>query len=503
MGSDLNYAARYQAAIMDTFGPAKAIFVKGDGAELWDADGKRYLDGLAGIAVNALGHAHPALVAAIGGQVATLGHISNFFASPPQIELAERLLALAQAPVGSRVFFTNSGTEANEAAFKMARRIPMPCEEKNCRCEKNCHCGPGDSCHCEKNCHCGLDPQSPRQTGAEQTCTCGHSSCHCGHNSCHCGLDPQSPPETRSRVLALEHSFHGRSTGALALTYNPAYREPFTPLAAGVEFLPVSSSHDPLATLRAAFDPALPPVAALFVEPIQGEGGVIPLPPGYLQLARELTTQAGALLIYDEVQTGIGRTGTWFAHLNPAVVAPFDEEPQSGNSTPDPLAVQPDVMTLAKGLGGGFPIGAVIAFGPRAASLLGRGQHGTTFGGNPMATAAGLAVLDTIVADDLLANTNQVGYELVESLLGLENPAIAEVRGAGLLLAVVLKSDIAPQVAMQALELGLIVNPVAPNTIRIAPPLIFTSAQAAELVAILNRAINLVATTLPASEGSA
>ncbi|MCL1872264.1 MAG: acetylornithine transaminase [Promicromonosporaceae bacterium] len=385
---------RYTHAVMDTFGPPQRVLVRGEGSYVWDADGKRYLDLLAGIAVNALGHAHPTLTAAISAQMGTLGHVSNFFGTPTQIALAERLLHLAQAPAGSRVFFTNSGTEALEAAFKMTRRV-----------------------------------QPGGQTG---------------------------------RVLALEGAFHGRSMGALALTAKQAYREPFEPLPGGVEHVAFGDT----AALDEAFSAQAVaergPVAALVVEPVQGEAGVRPLPPGWLAHARRLTSDAGALLVLDEVQTGMGRTGAWFAYQHPEVGG----------------GVVPDVVTLAKGLGGGFPIGAVIAFGERAATLLGRGQHGTTFGGNPVAAAAALATIGVIERDGLLAQVREVGALLREEIELCGSPLVREVRGRGLLLAVVLNEPVASDVAAAALEAGLIVNAVAPDAIRLAPPLILTADQA-------------------------
>src|SRR5699024_2789305 len=287
--------------------------------------------------VNTLGHAHPALLSALTTQMGTLGHISNFFASAPQIELAEKLLELAQAPAGSGVFFANSGTEANETAFKIARRTGRP------------------------------------------------------------------------RILALSSSFHGRTMGALALTSKEAYRAPFEPLPGGVEFLPAGDEQ----ALAAALAPG--DVAAVFAEPIQGEAGVRPLAPEYLRALRRLTREHGTLLILDEVQTGIGRTGHWFAH----------------QALPD---VQPDVMTLAKGLGGGFPIGAVISYGPAVHDLLQPGQHGTTFGGNPLASAAALAVLGTILEDGLLEHVREVGAGFTRDVLALDHPLIEEVRGTGPLL---------------------------------------------------------------------
>lgn len=403
-GTDLGVAGwteRYTHAVMDTFGPPQRVLVRGEGAYVWDADGRRYLDLLAGIAVNALGHAHPTLTAAISAQLGTLGHVSNFFGTPTQIGLAETLLRLAQAPDGSRVFFTNSGTEANEAAFKMTRRV----------------------------------------------------------------LDADGRP--RTRVLALEGGFHGRSMGALALTSKAAYREPFEPLPGGVEFLPFGDT----AALEAAFAPAAVaergPVAALVAEPLQGEAGVRPLPPGYLALARRLTADAGALLVLDEVQTGMGRTGSWFAY----------QQPEVGGG------VVPDVVTLAKGLGGGFPVGAVVALGERAATLLGRGQHGTTFGGNPVAAAAALATIGVIERDGVLENVRRVGALLRDEILAGGSPLVREVRGRGLLLAVVLTEPVAADVAARALEAGFIVNPVAPDAIRLAPPLVLTAEQAREAAA--------------------
>ncbi|GAA4732669.1 acetylornithine transaminase [Isoptericola chiayiensis] len=387
----------YTGSVMDTFGPPQRILVRGDGCEVWDADGNRYLDLLAGIAVNALGHAHPTLTAAISAQLGTLGHVSNFFGTPAQITLAERLLQLAQAPAGSRVFFANSGTEANEAAFKMTRR-----------------------------------------TG-------------------------------RTRVLALEGGFHGRTMGALALTAKAAYREPFEPLPGGVEHLPFGDT----AALEEAFSAdavaARGEVAGLVVEPVQGEAGVRELPAGYLPLARRLTSDAGALLVLDEVQTGVGRTGEWFAHQHTDLGG----------------GIVPDVVTLAKGLGGGFPVGAVIAYGEGPAALLGRGQHGTTFGGNPVAAAAALATLGVLDRDRLLANATEVGETLRRAVAGQDNPLVAGVRGRGLLLAVELTRPVAADVARLALDAGFIVNPVAPDAVRLAPPLILTAEQALEFAAFL------------------
>jgi acetylornithine aminotransferase len=408
-GSVAAWTERYTHAVMDTFGPPQRVLVRGEGAYVWDADGKRYLDLLGGIAVNTLGHAHPTLTAAISAQLGTLGHVSNFFASPTQIALAERLLELAEAPEGSRVFFANSGTEANEAAFKMTRR-----------------------------------------TG-------------------------------RTRVIALAGSFHGRSMGALALTSKAAYREPFEPLPGGVEFVPFGD----LGALTAAFEASdeKGEVAAVFLEPIQGEAGVVPLPAGYLAAARELTTRYGALLILDEVQTGMGRTGAWFAHQIPEIGG----------------GIQPDVMTLAKGMGGGFPVGAVVAFGDGAARLLGPGQHGTTFGGNPVASAAVLATVGVIQRDGLLANVRTTGQHLRESIGALDHPLVVGARGAGLLLGIALAEPVAARVAQRALEAGFIVNPVAPDTVRLAPPYILTREQADDFVAFLG-ALPTTLTDVPPEE---
>lgn len=383
--SNAEWTAQYGSAIMDTFGLPQRVLVRGEGPYVWDADGKRYLDLLAGIAVNALGHAHPTLTAAISSQLGTLGHVSNFFGTPTQISLAHTLLNLAQAPSGSKVFFTNSGTEANEAIFKMARK-----------------------------------------TG-------------------------------RRRILALEGSFHGRTMGALALTYKEAYRAPFEPLPGGVEFLPFGD----IEALTAAFATDGDDVAMLIVEPLQGEAGVRPLPDGYLSAARTLTSAHGALLAIDEVQTGIGRTGKWFAHQIDHI----------GNG------VTPDVMSLAKGLGGGFPIGAVVAFGEQAATLLQRGQHGTTFGGNPVAAAAALATLGVINRDHVLDNVTALGAHIRNHFVEKPHPLITQARGEGLLIALQLSGDFSAQIAARALDAGFIVNAVNPSAIRLAPPLNLTVSQ--------------------------
>jgi acetylornithine/N-succinyldiaminopimelate aminotransferase len=377
---------RYGSALLGVFGTPRTVLSHGEGCYVWDVDGVRYLDLLAGIAVNALGHAHPAVVEAVSTQAGRLVHVSNFFTTTAQVELAERLLEVAGAPDGSAVFFTSSGTESVEAAVKLARR-----------------------------------------TG-------------------------------RTRIVAAEGAFHGRSTGALALTHKPSYREPFEPLLPGVVHVPYGDQ----AALRAAVTDE---VAALVLEPIQGEAGVIEADPAYLRLARELTTASGALLVLDEVQTGIGRTGSWFAFQQAGIV--------------------PDAITLAKGLGGGVPVGALVTFGPDVSALLAPGQHGTTFGGNPLACAAGLAVLDTIAKDGLLEHATAMGERLAEGVLALGHPLVAGVRGRGLHRAIVLTADTSAAVADRAHRAGFIVNPVQPDAVRITPPLVITAAQVDEFVAAL------------------
>ncbi|MET3173431.1 UNVERIFIED_ORG: acetylornithine/N-succinyldiaminopimelate aminotransferase [Arthrobacter sp. UYCu721] len=391
--SGADWLARYSTSLMGVFGTPQRVLVRGAGCLVWDADGKEYLDLLGGIAVNALGHAHPFVTSVISSQLATLGHVSNFFTSPTQIALAEKLLALTHAPVGSKVFFTNSGTEANEAAFKLARRN---------------------------------------------------------------GASPDGTTGKRTKIIALEGAFHGRTMGALALTAKEAYRAPFEPLPGGVVHIPFGD----VAALEEAIDET---VAAVFLEPIQGEAGVRPLPPGYLKAAREATTKAGALLILDEVQTGIGRTGKWLATEDAGIV--------------------PDAITLAKGLGGGFPIGALLTFGEQASSLLTAGQHGTTFGGNPVATAAALATLHTIESQRVLENVAVVGDYLRTGLAAVDG--VTEVRGEGLLIGFDLDAAVAPAVVTAGLDAGFIVNSPGPHTIRLAPPLVLTKDQAGTFLAAL------------------
>jgi acetylornithine/N-succinyldiaminopimelate aminotransferase len=389
------WLARYSNSLMGVFGTPQRVLVRGAGCLVWDADGKEYLDLLGGIAVNALGHAHPFVTSVISSQLATLGHVSNFFTSPTQIALAEKLLAITKAPAGSKVFFANSGTEAVEAAFKLARRNSSP-------------------------------------------------------------GNPGSEAKPRTKIIALEGAFHGRTMGALALTAKEAYRAPFEPLPGGVVHIPFGD----VDALRNAVDET---VAAVFLEPIQGEAGVRPLPAGYLQAAREATSKAGALLILDEVQTGIGRTGKWLASEDAGIV--------------------PDAVTLAKGLGGGFPIGALVTFGEKTSSLLTAGQHGTTFGGNPVATAAALATLHAIESQRVLDNVRAVGEHLRAKLSGVDG--VMEVRGEGLLIGFDLDAEVAPAVVTAGLNAGFIVNSPGPRTIRLAPPLILTAEQADRFIQAL------------------
>ena len=372
------WLGRYEESLLTVFGRPQLVLDHGDGAWVWDVEGRRYLDLVGGIAVNALGHNHPALVSAISKQAGQLVHVSNFYTSIPQVELAERILSVAGAPKGSAVFFCNSGTEALEAAIKLARR-----------------------------------------TG-------------------------------RTGIVAAEGAFHGRSTGALALTHKRAYREPFEPLLPGVSHVPWGD----VDALRAAVTAE---TSALVLEPIQGEAGVRAGGTAYLRAARDVTRDVGALLVLDEVQTGVGRTGSWFAFQQAGVV--------------------PDAMTLAKGLGGGVPIGALVTFGPEASGMLTTGMHGSTFGGNPLACAAGLAVLDTIAAEGLLGHAREAGEHLERRVLALGHPAVTGVRGAGLLRAITLSGDLAPAVAALARDAGFIVNPVASDAIRLAPPLVVTTAE--------------------------
>ena len=384
----------YKNELLGVFGDPALVLVYGQGARVTDANGKTYLDLLAGIAVNSLGYGHPAWVQAVAEQAQHLAHVSNFFTTPQQLELAQFLLKKLDSPLPARAFFCNSGTEANEAAYKLARR------------------------------HGNL-------TG-------------------------------KKKILALDHAFHGRTIGALSLTWKQSYREPFAPLPEEIEHIP--------ATIEALEEHLDGEVAALFIEPIQGEAGVLPLPEGYLSRARELTRQTGALLIVDEVQTGMGRTGRWFEHSREL----------TGKNLPD-------AITLAKGLGGGFPIGAMVVVGESTLSLLEAGMHGTTFGGNPLACAVALATLKTLETEGLLEHARQLGEGVRAELEKLE--VVETTRGAGLLIGIVLKekqtdagAPLAPAVVASAREAGVIVNAPDASTIRLAPPLIISAEQLATFV---------------------
>ncbi|MDY0830631.1 acetylornithine transaminase [Microbacterium sp. BG28] len=379
-------------------GDRMALFVRGEGAYLWDGDGRRYLDFLAGIAVDALGHAHPVFVDAVASQAARLAHVSNYFATPPQLALAARLKRLSGAGETGRVYFGNSGAEANEAAFKLARL----------------------------------------HGGAE-----------------------------RPRILALNGAFHGRTMGTLALTGKPAMQEPFLPMVPGVEFLDST-----IEALEAAMDER---VAALFVEPIKGEAGVLPLPAGYLEAAREITARHGALLIVDEIQTGAGRTGAWFGFQH--------------------AGITPDAITVAKGIGGGFPIGALITFGA-AGDLFYPGTHGSTFGGNALGTAVAGAVLEEIERAGLVEAAAVRGAQLREAIAGIESDLIDGVRGQGLLLGVALTHPVAPAVVAAAQQHGLVVNAPNDQTIRIAPPLTIGDVEIDEFTRLFSAALATVADAL-------
>jgi len=384
---------RYLAAFMPNYGTPPVALARGEGCVVWDVDGNAYLDLIGGIAVSSLGHAHPAIVSAVSQQVGTLAHSSNLFLHEGEVALAERLVGLLGTP--GKVFFANSGAEANEAALKLVRR--------------------------------------------------------------------QQGPD-RPVFVAATGSFHGRTMGSLSLTGKASIREPFAPYGFDVRFVPYGDA----AALAAAVGTDC---AAVFLEPCLGEGGVIPAPDGYLRAARQACDDAGALLVLDEIQSGIGRTGEWFA---------FQRE-----------GITPDVITLAKGLGGGLPIGACIGIGPQGTAL-GKGDHGSTFGGNPVACAAALAVLDTIESAGLLEHVRQVGASLTAGIATIDHPMLAGVRGRGLWQAIVLTSAAAPAVEEAARRAGFLVNAVQPDAIRLAPPLVLTADQAGSftgaLPGILDRA---------------
>lgn len=379
----MSLTERWQATMMNNYGTPPLALVRGQGAEVWDEGGRRYLDLLGGIAVNALGHAHPAVVEAVTRQIATLGHTSNLFVTEPPLALAERLLELIGAP--GRIIFGNSGAEANEAAFKMARRTGRP------------------------------------------------------------------------SIIAAENAFHGRTMGALALTGQPAKKAPFEPMTPGVRHIPYGDVD--------ALDAAVgADTAAVFLEPIMGEAGAVTPPAGYLAAARRITAERGALLVLDEVQTGIGRTGSWFAFQAAGIV--------------------PDVVTLAKGLGGGLPIGACVGLGD-AGELFEPGQHGTTFGGNPVCAAAALAVLDTIAAEGLLEHVALVGKTITTGVEELGHPLVRGVDGAGLLIGVMLTEPVSAAVAAGERDAGFLVNNAVPDRLRLAPPLVITEAQVGEFLEAL------------------
>ena len=386
---------RFDERIMRSMGMPLAKLERGEGAWVWDDAGNRYLDFLAGIAVNSLGHAHPVFVEAVTTQAGRLAHVSNYFMTEPALELAERITRLAGAGEHGRAWFGNSGAEANEAAFKLARL---------------------------------------NNSGG-----------------------------ARTRVLALVDGFHGRTMGSLALTGKRHMRDPFEPLPGGVEHIEAT-----IAALEASVDDA---VAALIVEPIQGEAGVVELPEGFLVAARELTHRHGALLIIDEIQTGAGRTGEWFGFQHAGIV--------------------PDAITVAKGIGGGFPIGGLVTF-DHASSLFTKGQHGSTFGGNPLATAVANAVLGEIERAGLVQNAARRGTEIRERVLGLGSPLVSGVRGRGLLIGVGLAEPVAGAVVAEAMREGLIVNAANDSSIRIAPPLIIGDAEVDEFGARFDRALRAV-----------
>ncbi|MEV0973573.1 acetylornithine transaminase [Microtetraspora glauca] len=369
---------------MPNYGVPPVALARGEGSAVWDVDGRRYLDFIGGIAVSSLGHAHPALVEAVSRQVATLAHTSNLFLHEPEVLLAERLGGLLGAP--ARVFLANSGTEANEAALKLAIKY--------------------------------------------------------------------GKANGRSYFVAAEMGFHGRTLGALSLTGKPSIRDQFGPFPIDVRFVPYGDAD-------ALKNAVTGDCAAVFLEPTQGEAGVVPPPDGYLRAAREICSATGALLVADEIQSAIGRTGHWFAHQADGVL--------------------PDLLTLAKGLGGGMPIGACVGIGA-AGTIFDKGDHGSTFGGNPVSCAAALAVLDTIEREDLLAHVRAVGQELRDGIAAIRHPLLKGVRGRGLWLAAVLTADRSARVQAAAQEAGFLVNALQPDAVRLAPPLVVTSTEVRSFV---------------------
>ena len=380
---------RWQKALLNNYGTPSIELVSGKGSFVTDIGGKSYLDFLAGIATNVLGHAHPAVVKAVTKQVATLGHVSNFYAHPNGLELAEKLQKMT-GDKSARIFFCNSGAEANEAALKLSRK-----------------------------------------TG-------------------------------KHKIVATQEAFHGRTMGALSLTGQPSKRNPFKPLLKGVKHVPFGDS---LAMKRAISKKT----AMVIVEPIMGEAGVIVPPADYLKNLREYCDRSGALLVIDCVQTGMGRTGDWFGY--------------------EYSGITPDVITLAKGLGGGLPLGAMIALG-QAAQLFEAGDHGTTFGGNPIATAAGLAVISTIEKEKILDNVDAVGEYLLTELALI--PGVIEVRGAGLLIGLTLEKPVAKAVLKKCQELGSLINAPGESVIRLAPALNLSMKNAEKFVKIFTQALQEV-----------
>lgn len=378
---------RWSSVVQNNYGTPAIALVKGKGIVVTDADGKQYLDFLGGIATSILGHAHPSIVKAVSKQVATLSHVSNFYAHPNAVELAEKLVSMT-GDKSARVFFCQSGAEANEAAFKLSRR-----------------------------------------TG-------------------------------RVRAVAAQGAFHGRTMGALSLTGQPSKREPFLPLIKGVKHVPFGD----IESMRRAVTKK---TAMVIIEPMMGEAGVIVPPADYLQQIRHLCDEKGALLVIDAVQTGIGRTGDWFGY--------------------EYAGITPDVITLAKGLGGGLPLGAMIALG-KAAKLFQPGDHGSTFGGNPVTTAAGLAAIKFIETQKLLKKVEQKGSYLIQELALI--PGVKEVRGAGLLIGIELESLNSSDVADSLRAAGVLVNAANPTTIRIAPALIVTDAQIKKFIAIFKKVMS-------------
>ncbi len=376
--------SRWDSAMMANYGTPPLALSHGKGCYVVDADGREYLDLVSGIAVSALGHGHPAIAEAVAQQATQLVHTSNLYIHEPGLQLAERLIALLDIP--AKVFFSQDGATANEAAYKIARRH-------------------------------------------------GWTS---------------DPSGGRLRIVAAEGSFHGRTMGALSVTGNAAKRTPFEPLPEPVTFVPFGDT----AAMAAELDDS---VAAVFLEPILGEGGVVPPPDDYLSSVRQQCDEVGALLIVDEVQSGIGRTGHWFASRG--------------------QGVRPDVITLAKGLAGGLPLGACIAAGSTA-DLLGPGDHGTTFGGNPISCAAALAVLDTIENENLLSSVTAVGEVLAAEISDISDPWLLGQRGVGLWRAIELNQPQASTVERVAREHGFLVNALRPDLIRLAPPLILSAAEA-------------------------